>query len=1326
MKSVLSVGLLFISTICFANPVDVESAKQKSVAFLSRPHGQTRAVSHESLTLDYTCTNTDNGNAVYYVFGVTGNNGYIIVSADDNVEPILGFSDYGRFDRDKMAPAMRWWLECYQQQIESAVRNGIKKKTRGEDGRREIAPMIETRWDQVNPYNALCPYDESYGKNCLSGCTATATAQLMYYHKWPERGTGSHSYEWKGLTLSADFGNTIYEWDKMKDTYFGGDDTDNAVATLIYHCGVALEMDYGGYTSIANFRNGEIMSKYFGYSPYYTWYSRDEVGDEIFENALYNDLANGLPVLFGAQDKNRDEGHQFICDGYSEGGFYHINWGWGGWCDGYFSLSALDVDDGRKWNWNQEIFCGIMKFEKQAEVDGLIYEDDGEGGATVIGCNAEGAITIPENVTLNNHKCYVRKIGDAAFKDNTRITSVTIPMSISYIGDNAFQGCDNLNSLYVEESMFDLSCGNNVFDGAKIERLQLDRSMTNTPFRNMTSLKEVTIGRNVLYIGDYDFFNTGITSITIPGRIGTIGYSAFGSCHDLKNIEVEDSNPYFVAENGVLYDYSKTRIICYPAQKEEKEFACPETVTSISEFAFWGNDYLEHITLPVNITKIGERAFTGNGLKTIYSYNVMPPTCELNTFEGNVPDNVVLYVPKGCVETYQATIGWDRIRTVQEIVESTGIYEYNMEGSSVTLTGGDVSGAFVIPSSIEVGGIEFPVTSIGEGAFKGNTEITALTIPSSVTNIGDQAFYGCYNIDTLTIEESETHEKLSFGNNVFGDCSLKKAYIGREMTNTPLRDMTSLSEISFGPMVTAINEYELFNTGINRISISSQIENIGFLAFGNCQNLNRIDVEEGNNSFISDAGVLYDKSKATLICYPAKKDEKAFVCPESVTTILEFAFDGQQYLEQITFYPALSRIGDDAFKDNHLKTIYSLCSVPPICTERSFGESDNSCVVAFVPKGSVDDYKVAAGWSSLNDILPLEDNSGDFTYIINNNSVSLTGGNVSGSVIIPDSISLGGVSFPVTTIGDGAFKDNGDMTEVTIPPSVKNIGREAFCNCSSLANLIVEDSGDAIVCEEYAFKETGLEKAYIGRTMTGSSIFYDIKTLTEVTLTEDVEFLGMYMFSNTALKTIAIPRSVNYISTEAFYKAEKLSEINVAPSNAVYSSDKGILYNKDMSELILFPAHNSITEFEVPESVVEILEYAFFDADNLKSITLPENLKIIEGYSMGCYRLERFYVKSVNPPTVKSSYFSPLLVLEANPTVYVPKGSLDAYKNSEGWGAFSKIEEMDFTGVESVLADDNNSYNIYSVDGRLVKRGNSLNGLPHGIYIINGQKFIVR
>ena len=130
MKSVLSVGLLFISTICFANPVDVESAKQKSVAFLSRPHGQTRAVSHESLTLDYTCTNTDNGNAVYYVFGVTGNNGYIIVSADDNVEPILGFSDYGRFDRDKMAPAMRWWLECYQQQIESAVRNGIKKKAK--------------------------------------------------------------------------------------------------------------------------------------------------------------------------------------------------------------------------------------------------------------------------------------------------------------------------------------------------------------------------------------------------------------------------------------------------------------------------------------------------------------------------------------------------------------------------------------------------------------------------------------------------------------------------------------------------------------------------------------------------------------------------------------------------------------------------------------------------------------------------------------------------------------------------------------------------------------------------------------------------------------------------------------------------------------------------------------------------------------------------------------------------------------------------------------------------------------------------------------------
>jgi hypothetical protein len=244
--------------------------------------------------------------------------------------------------------------------------------------------------------------------------------------------------------------------------------------------------------------------------------------------------------------------------------------------------------------------------------------------------------------------------------------------------------------------------------------------------------------------------------------------------------------------------------------------------------------------------------------------------------------------------------------------------------------------------------------------------------------------------------------------------------------------------------------------------------------------------------------------------------------------------------------------------------------------------------------------------------------------------------------------------------------------------------------------------------------------------MIGSSIFSDIKTLTEVILTENVESLGMYMFSNTALETITIPGSVSYISSETFYKAERLSEINVAPSNAVYSSDRGILYNKDMSELILFPAHNAITEFEVPESVVEILEYAFFDAENLKSITLPENLKIIEGYSMGCYRLERFYVKSVDPPTVKSNYFSSLLVLVANPTVYVPKGSLDAYKNSESWGAFSKIEEMDFTGVESFLADDNNTYNIYFIDGRLVKRGNSLKGLPRGIYIVNGQKFIVK
>lgn len=183
------------------------------------------------------------------------------------------------------------------------------------------------------------------GKATYSGCVATAMAQLMYYHRWPETGTGSHSYAIadKGLSLSADFGSTTYRWDDMLPAYETGKYTVSqaaAVATLMYHCGVSVDMNYGVEGSSASDQNlpGALMS-YFGYDKGMTLEYRMFYTDEEWEDMVYGELDAGRPLYYsGATDRN--EAHAFICDGYDGAGLYHFNWGWGGYCDGYFIMTG--------------------------------------------------------------------------------------------------------------------------------------------------------------------------------------------------------------------------------------------------------------------------------------------------------------------------------------------------------------------------------------------------------------------------------------------------------------------------------------------------------------------------------------------------------------------------------------------------------------------------------------------------------------------------------------------------------------------------------------------------------------------------------------------------------------------------------------------------------------------------------------------------------------------------------------------------------------------------------------------------------------------------
>lgn len=314
-----------------------------------------------------------NAQPAAYLFDRGEGNGYLIVSADDEVAPLLGYSDAGAIDVTDMPDGLRYWLGYYAAEIENVRTNGTVSVLAASPARKAIAPMVATRWNQSAPYNNMCPTSGS--DRCVTGCVATALAQVMKYHNWPPKGRGSNSYTWKNSTLSLDFSTVTYDWDNMLDVYDSSATAaqNNAVASLMYSCGIAVNMNYGTGASGAVSKNcGSALVNYFNYDASLRYLERDFYTLSDWEDEVYNSLASGCPVLYGGQSSAG--GHEFVCDGYSSDGYFHFNWGWGGMSDGYFRLTALNpgsqgiggAGSGAGYNFGQDIIVGIKPYAGQS------------------------------------------------------------------------------------------------------------------------------------------------------------------------------------------------------------------------------------------------------------------------------------------------------------------------------------------------------------------------------------------------------------------------------------------------------------------------------------------------------------------------------------------------------------------------------------------------------------------------------------------------------------------------------------------------------------------------------------------------------------------------------------------------------------------------------------------------------------------------------------------------------------------------------------------------------------------------------------------------
>ena len=310
----------------------------------------------QDLTHCYTALQS-NGDPALYVFNRGEDEGFVLISAEDRAKTVLGYADNGHWDEAHMSDATRMWIRNYCKQISRIASQpantlkapvGVKKATQQKQYN-AISPICQTTWGQGTPYNNQCP--TVGGNNCVTGCVATAGAQIMKVFNYPTSGTGTHSYEWtRGendvVQMSETFGAT-YNWSKMLNdySYTSGTTTQrNAVATLMYHCGIVSEMQYGVYgssTSCNLMLAG--MVNHFNYDAGVQALVKDCMTDANFVAGIVSELEQGRPVMFSGRTI-KDEGHAFIGDGVDADGLIHINWGWYGSCDGYFQVSAMDPE----------------------------------------------------------------------------------------------------------------------------------------------------------------------------------------------------------------------------------------------------------------------------------------------------------------------------------------------------------------------------------------------------------------------------------------------------------------------------------------------------------------------------------------------------------------------------------------------------------------------------------------------------------------------------------------------------------------------------------------------------------------------------------------------------------------------------------------------------------------------------------------------------------------------------------------------------------------------------------------------------------------------
>jgi len=716
-RSLTLLSCLLLPLLAAAGPVTEQQALLKAQQFMQ---GKT-FTAQKSRRL---APRQDSNTAALYVFNAQ-EGGYAIVSGDDRTPAILGYSQEGRLDMDVLPEHIQSWLDGYAEQIAYLQEHPTAPIARKVVTGTAIAPLLgETEWGQGTPYNDLCPVYNN--EHCLTGCVATAMAQVMYYHKWPKQATKEiPGYTTHTLHLTIDnLSATDIDWNNILNHYshYGQDDKvhKDAVASLMLMCGAAVKMDYkldlsGAYTKDV----ATALKDYFDYDASVSHIYRSNYGLQRWNQLIYDELAAGRPVIYSGHSV-KEGGHAFVVDGYDKDDFFHVNWGWSGTSNAYFLLSVLDPENTSEENGycqNQEAVVSIQKntgIIPDTPQDGDVFTEltpegiemtfkviSGKDKTCQVGTgvdnttlaidrNVTGQVSIPSQVKGFD----VIAIGDYAFYYCNKLSAVNIPPTIEVIKDKAFAYCLGLENIYIPASVS--SIGTEAFYSAQLKEINVDAdNIVYTSIDGMLCSKsgktlvcfpggrtgEYSIHPNILYVNKLAFQGCHLNKLTFPETIQSVGGWLFGSNWDLQQV-VWKASKADLSEKAIFrgcYALSDVELCegittisqeCF-SRTSIVNIDLPKSVQILGSRSFYSCENLKRITFSTKVTTIGSYCFQYcDSIKDIFiTYNgraLFQSTLPENAFPEAVYQDATLHVPAGSADFFRTTDGWKKFQNIIE------------------------------------------------------------------------------------------------------------------------------------------------------------------------------------------------------------------------------------------------------------------------------------------------------------------------------------------------------------------------------------------------------------------------------------------------------------------------------------------------------------------------------------------------------------------------------------------------------------------------------------------------------------------------------------